>query len=353
MVDHFMIELYQSAAEPLPDGFLVDGPWSVGGLSVGDDAAQVWNPDATLPEELRQLACDFMGVPVRHLPHGRLHDLYLQFLAWHDANMQGGEPGVARVAGVASDAVERAPASFSTFWRRWRDKWSSVLRFRKSSQHSCCQVCFDLKEAIEAARGDLKLKLQHARVLREHLRAQYQDRCVYWSLRWASRQYNNVLVVIIDSMDKAKFAVPRYRFGEKPKELEKFVRPRLVCTAAVAHGWVTAVYLSDEALNHGSDCFVEVVLRVMTKVWQVSQETGRPMPQHLVIQADNTTAQCKNQVAVLFLALLVSRFKFQTTNLMFLRVGHTHEDVGRGLATCTCWWGMDEIRSIQLAEKCR
>ena len=190
MVDHFMIELYQSAAEPLPDGFLVDGPWSVGGLSVGDDAAQVWNPDATLPEELRQLACDFMGVPVRHLPHGRLHDLYLQFLAWHDANMQGGEPGVARVAGVASDAVERAPASFSTFWRRWRDKWSSVLRFRKSSQHSCCQVCFDLKEAIEAARGDLKLKLQHARVLREHLRAQYQDRCVECSCFGAALDTN-------------------------------------------------------------------------------------------------------------------------------------------------------------------
>jgi len=216
--------------------------------------------------------------------------------------------------------------------------------FASHSRHNCCHVCFDRQEAIDVARLALKWELLHVRV---------QDKCLHWSLRWASRQYNNVLVVIIDSTDKAKFAVPRYRFGEKPKELEKFVRPRLVCTAAVAHGRVTAVHLSDEALNHGSDCFVEVVLRVMTKVWQVSQETGRPMPQHLVIQADNTTSQCKNQVAVLFLALLVSRFKFQTTNLMFLRVGHTHEDVGRGLATCTCWWGMDEIRSIQLAEKCR
>lgn len=328
-----MIELYQSAAEPLPDFFHVDAPWS---QDVADAAAQFWNPDTTLPEDLRQLACNLMGVPVRHLPHGRVHDLYLQFLAWYDANMQDDRPGVAGVAGGVS---ETGPASFSTFWRRWHEKWSHVLRFRKSSQHSCCQVCFDLKAAIETARGDLQLKLQHARTLREHLRAQYQDRCVYWSLRWASRQHQNVLVLIVDSMDKAKFAVPRYRFGDKPKELDRFVRPRLVCTAAVAHGWATAIYLSDESLNHGSDCFVEVVLRVLRKVWQISQETGRPIPEHLVIQADNTTAQCKNQVAVLFLALLVSRFKFQTTNLMFLRVGHTHEDIGNGLSVCVQYCG--------------
>lgn len=56
--------------------------------------------------------------PVRHLPHGHLHDLPV--LAWP------------RVAGVAGDAVERGPANCSTFWRRCRDMWTSVLQFRKS-----------------------------------------------------------------------------------------------------------------------------------------------------------------------------------------------------------------------------
>jgi hypothetical protein len=56
--------------------------------------------------------------PVRHLPHGHLHDLPV--LAWP------------RVAGVAGDAVERGPANCSTFWRRCRNMWTSVLQFRKS-----------------------------------------------------------------------------------------------------------------------------------------------------------------------------------------------------------------------------
>ena len=220
------------------------------------------------------------------------------------------------------------PASYSTFWRHWKAKWACCLKFRKVSQHSCCQVCFDFKHAMRSCRGDLGKKLHHASRLREHLRAQYHDRCMYWSLRWASRQRQQVLCIIIDSMDKTKFGVPRYPFSDKPKELDGFVRPKLVCTAALAHGWVTSVFLNDDVVNHGADAFVEVVLQVLEQVSQVSQETGRPMPEHLVIQADNTSSQCKNSLATTFMALMVARYKFVTTNLFFLRVGHTHEDVG-------------------------
>ena len=47
-----------------------------------------------------------------------------------------------------------------------------------------------------------------------------------------------VLTIIIDSMDKAKVAYTQYVF-RKPKSLDKWRRPRLVITAAIAHGWCT------------------------------------------------------------------------------------------------------------------
>jgi hypothetical protein len=50
-------------------------------------------------------------------------------------------------------------------------------------------------------------------------------------------------------------------------------------------------------------------------------------PRQLVIQSDKTVAQAKNQHVAMFPALLVSRGLFLSVNLMFLVVGHTHEDI--------------------------
>lgn len=52
-----------------------------------------------------------------------------------------------------------------------------------------------------------------------------------------------------------------------------------------------------------------------------------------MVQSDNTVAQAKNTNVSLLLAFLVSRFQFVTTNLLFLMVGHTHEDVDQLFAT--------------------
>ena len=316
----FFVELYLSAAEPLPDSFAVATSPTVGEEGVQCDTwAEVWNPGATLPEDVVKLSQTKLGVAVRHLPPGRLYDLYLQFLAWHDANTS------------LEKTVDR-PATYSTFWRQWKAKWHTCLRFRKVSQHSKCQTCFELKRAMEASRGDLPKKLEVASRLRSHLRAQYQDRTVYWNLRWASRCRNmDVLVIIIDSMDKNKFLMPRYGFGDKPKGLERLDRPKMTCTGVMAHGWFTGVCLSDESINHGADYSIDLLIRAVSKVWAMCQAQNRPFPRHLVLQADNTTSQFKNKETLLLLALLVSRFKFLSSNIMFLRVGHTHEDIGRHL----------------------
>ena len=82
-------------------------------------------------------------------------------------------------------------------------------------------------------------------------------------------------------------------------------------------------------------------------------KTGRPMPKHLVIQSDNTTAGAKNCIVSVFLAFLVAKGYFATATLNFLTVGHTHEDVDRLFAMILlfvlrprCWETPKELNEL-------
>ena len=52
---------------------------------------------------------------------------------------------------------------------------------------------------------------------------------------------------------------PRWPFGRIPKDMEKLIRPKLVLTAGIAHGWTTGLFLSQENVFHGADAFLEVL----------------------------------------------------------------------------------------------
>lgn len=67
------------------------------------------------------------------------------------------------------------------------------------------------------------------------------------------------MCIIIDSMDKQKIAWPRWPFDRVPKKLETLDRPKLVVTAAMAHGYCSTLYFADETVSHGSDAFCEVL----------------------------------------------------------------------------------------------
>ena len=343
-VDFFFCELYHSSAEPLPcdgqrlqyaktkgkgkqmnddaDVWFEDGPW----LSAGEDpnredasamsttsatsaARQEWNPDAPSVDVLLGFTIasseTVVGMPRRYLSHCHLHDLYWMFEAsWDCLRARSPVPILAECP------------SFSLFRQRWQI-WRRYLKIRKPAQHAQCQTCWELQRAMNAKEASWSKRAQAAKDLREHYQFQYMDRCVYWSMRWASRFMGSVLCVIIDSMDKTKMAYPRWPFDRNPKSLDKLIRPRFVFTLAIAHGWCTAAYVQDEVQNHGSSAFCEVLLRVVEHVWVTCRTSGRAFPQHLVIQSDNTVAQAKNQHCFLVLAFFVAKYKFITANLFF------------------------------------
>ena len=136
------------------------------------------------------------------------------------------------------------------FWRVWWEKWSHVLRFRKTSQHKECNTCHSLREKLQGKKGRAAEKMALGRDWREHLRAQYHDRLIFWSLRWASRASLNVLTIIIDSMDQVKTAWPQYKFPRKPHSLENQKRPRVILSAVLCHGWCATSATSRCTMGH-------------------------------------------------------------------------------------------------------
>ena len=330
-VDFFFQEYYQSAGEPLPqvtqrlansaghgpvheDADIVQevngqwGPWLNKGDPLNGQDNDDYEPDRPIVDiaHMCTLACDgaVVGLPVRFLQHSTLYALYWQFLAHWEALQTSG-----RLPVKVSGGQESAP-SFATFSRRWTAVWQFYLRFRKSSTHSQCNTCFKLQRVMFERGSSVAERLDAARHLREHIRVTYLDRQIYWNLRFASRSFSDVLVIIIDSMDKTKFAWPRFSFPRRPHDLGDLVRPRITFTIAMAHGYCIDMYAAPEELNHGADAFLEVLCRTIDHVRRICRQRNIPFPRHLVIQSDNTVAQAKNQYVSMFLAFLVSRRLF-------------------------------------------
>ena len=284
-----------------------------------------WNPDRPAQEVVHALTVATTaapaGLPIRFLQHGRLHDLYWLFLGSWQVLQEHGR-GVLESWCPAGDRP-----SFVTFWRRWKTVWHRYLRFRKCSEHSQCQTCFDLQQLMHQGRASLTEKLNAANALRVHHQQQYLDRCISWSLRWFSRRHQGVLCIIIDSPDKTKFAWPRWSFSRTPKSLDPLIRPRIAITGAMAHGFCTNLFYADENQPHGANNFLECLMRTLVQVQQMCKERNMEFPAHLVIQSDNTVAQAKNHVTCMCLGVLVSKGFFKTITLNFMMVGHTHEDI--------------------------
>ena len=376
-VDFFFMSLYQSAAEPMPHVAALGRPRKdpdpdfehpeMPSLNAGDplnpEEQETWTvqpPPVEMYSKLAAVAHDSssdIGLPCRFLPNMPLiHFYWLLVSSWDNvqalthfpvskSSAHGAESRSSRSSAngaesrssrsSANGAESRSSAaesswgvpSYNTFRRRYAQVWERHLIVRKASQHAQCQTCWDLQQRINK-RSSMRDKLEAVRALGQHYADQYADRCLYWALRHASRMRDNILVVIIDAMDKAKFAWPRLPWGRLPTSLAGLIRPRLSLTAAIAHGYVTNFFLSSERVNHGPDCFLEQLFTTIQDVEDVCRERGWDMPEHLVVQADNTVAQCKNNWANLAIAFLVMTRKFKSATMNYLMVGHTHEDIG-------------------------
>ena len=100
-----------------------------------------------------------------------------------------------------------------------------------------------------------------------------------------------------------------------------------VLTACLAHGYRIGVFLQDEErTTHGAACFIE---QIAITLEDIAKECNGKLPDHLVLQTDNTVALSKNSASHVFFSTLVARHSFSTVTCNYLQKGHTHEDVDK------------------------
>ena len=90
----------------------------------------------------------------------------------------------------------------------WKN-WSKCLRFRHRTQHAMCRSCFEFKAAIRHAKS-IQAQAEAQFEYLEHLNHQYRDRLVYWQLRERAIHNQDLICMIHDGMDRAKFRMPRW-----------------------------------------------------------------------------------------------------------------------------------------------
>lgn len=221
---------------------------------------------------------------------------------------------------------------YSTFLRAWNGKWSSVLAFRHKTTFSQCDVCYRLKEQLQSKSVALEQRLGALRLYRGHLRDQYADRAALWSLRALSSDWeSDTLLLVTDGADQSKFALPRDAGLRGLASWSNLQRPRCKVHGVWALGWCLTIGVLDDDQAHDSTCVLELVSQTLERVNQMCTKESRRFPSVVLLWADNTVREAKNQYVLKYLAALCGKFLVKTTGLLFLRKSHTHDLIGREL----------------------
>lgn len=252
------------------------------------------------------------------------------------------------------------PASLGTFVTCYKRHWANVLRIRTVGHHAKCDVCEQLKEAVRKAATEAE-SAAFQRDYEQHLKQQFADRRTYYQTRAASCEFfsgaggSDSACLIIDGMDQAKFRVPRtdhlHSYGvahatclsldsgipnnprnlPTAKKLQELDRPALHFSGCVVHGLEEHYHISGANLKKDPNTESELIVQGLTAVAEWCRESGSDMPKHVFVQADNCAREMRNQFTlVLGAALLLMLDPVSSITFNFLRVGHTHEDIGLG-----------------------
>ena len=211
----------------------------------------------------------------------------------------------------------------------WESDFRDKLRIRDRGQHARCTTCCKHQAIISRLSENRAARMAQCQRWDRHMLRQYEDRKEYWSNRAASRlgadiHGEKVLTLIIDSMDRSKWLLPRSS-ALQSKSFAQFSRPCLDCTGVLVHGKFFGIYFSEPHIRKSSDWTVEVLVNVLEKIAADGQLDLREYT--LCIHGDNCSKEIKNNSMCRFLALLTARNRIKRARLATLQSGHSHEDI--------------------------
>lgn len=141
-----------------------------------------------------------------------------------------------------------------------------------------------------------------------------------------------VLSVIIDGADRAKFALSRFPTltkRETGNAMKQKVNGVLFHGGAIT-GDFLSLFTSSENIPSGSNQTIDALCRSLFVLHQKRSAQGiNVIPEDLYIQLDNTTKDNKNRFFMAFCVYLIHIGMFRRLTVNFLPIGHTHEDIDR------------------------
>ena len=131
-----------------------------------------------------------------------------------------------------------------------------------------------------------------------------------------------VLKIDMDGMDQAKFKAPRNI--SNAKNMQDLWRPSIHVVGILIWGLIEAYVLMEPDIPKDSSMQITMLCLALNFARQRLTAKGMDMPLHLVVQADNTCRETKNNPFLTFVGLLVTWGVFKSVSVQFHRVGHTH-----------------------------
>ena len=171
------------------------------------------------------------------------------------------------------------------------------------------------------------------RLYRAHLEKHYADRTTYWGSRALSLSRmglqstgERLIVLTLDSVDHAKFAVPR-DLSMQSKCFSNFVRPSLCCTGVLIHGYGVVLVLGQPFTRQDSSWTCDIIGYCLNLLSQLPPDQCNLPASSIILQGDNSSKELKNNSVMRLLSGAVACRRVQKAQLRTLQAGHSHEDL--------------------------
>lgn len=228
----------------------------------------------------------------------------------------------------------RESASASYFYFSW-NIYLPFIKCVKSHDLDMCATCVEFrgKQVLIATRQITGVERTVAiKYFKAHIENVMMERAAYRTIRLRAKDDpGEILSIIIDGADQAKFGVPRFRQkskGEKGYILKQKVTGVLF-NSGLGTSYLYCILTSWDNIAGGANQKIDSFCRSMFMVnkRRSMKSSMATFAKYLYVQLDNTAKDNKNRYWFVFCDHLVYLGIFKEIIVNFLPVEHTHEDI--------------------------
>ena len=205
--------------------------------------------------------------------------------------------------------------------RTWKQTCPQI-KVMKASRFTSCDTCDQLRTALREhiISGANTSSVKDRR--KKHIQFVARERMEYQKKKDRARTHSNdYLSIIIDGADQSAFGLPHFTTSTKSQRGHA-MKVKLV--GLLEHQVENKLSLLTMTQEHatGSNHVIEVIHRFLSR-----KRADGPLPPKFFVQLDNCSRENKNRYVMGYFEMLVANSVFQSVEIGFLPVGHTHEDV--------------------------